>query len=191
MAKEVVYTDPRIDLALAHLSQGFRDKFSELQPIFEALASPKSPLNEKILFIKDELSEKKPELLFLATERIVDADDIEELLQGSLNEEINIVEILNFLEQEEIDAAVEEGLLDRLKARAASAKGKAASAASKLGAKAAGKLGAPEAAAELERAAAARKGAAQDKEVVVLRKSLGKRIKKVQARFQKELQAND
>ena len=91
--------------------------------------------------------------------------------------------------KEEIDAAVEEGLLDRLKARAASAKGKAASAASKLGAKAAGKLGAPEAAAELERAAAARKGAAQDKEVVVLRKSLGKRIKKVQARFQKELQA--
>ena len=91
--------------------------------------------------------------------------------------------------KEEIDAAVEEGLLDRLKARAASAKGKAASAASKLGAKAAGKLGAPEAAAELERAAAARKGAAQDKEMVVLRKSLGKRIKKVQARFQKELQA--
>jgi|TARA_R100000995_G_scaffold82926_1_gene57693 hypothetical protein len=91
--------------------------------------------------------------------------------------------------KEEIDAAVEEGLLDRLKARAASAKGKAASAASKLGAKAAGALGAPEAAAELERAAAARKGAAQDKEVVVLRKSLGKRIKKVQARFQKELQA--
>ena len=91
--------------------------------------------------------------------------------------------------KEEIDAAVEEGLLDRLKARAASAKGKAASAASKLGAKAAGALGAPEAAAQLERAAAKRKGAAQDKEVVVLRKSLGKRIKKVQARFQKELQA--
>jgi len=91
--------------------------------------------------------------------------------------------------KEEIDAAVEEGLLDRLKARAASAKGKAASAASKLGAKAAGALGAPEAAAELERAATKRKGAAQDKEVVVLRKSLGKRIKKVQARFQKELQA--
>ena len=91
--------------------------------------------------------------------------------------------------KEEIDAAVEEGLLDRLKARAASAKGEAASAASKLGAKAAGALGAPEAAAELERAAAKRKGAAQDKEVVVLRKSLGKRIKKVQARFQKELQA--
>ena len=91
--------------------------------------------------------------------------------------------------KEEIDAAVEEGLLDRLKARAASAKGKAASAASKLGAKAAGALGAPEAAAELDRAAASRKSAAQDKEVVVLRKSLGKRIKKVQARFQKELQA--
>ena len=91
--------------------------------------------------------------------------------------------------KEEIDAAVEEGLLDRLKARAASAKGKAAGAASKLGAKAAGALGAPKAAAELERAAAKRKGAAQDKEVVVLRKSLGKRIKKVQARFQKELQA--
>lgn len=91
--------------------------------------------------------------------------------------------------KEEIDAAVEEGLLDRLKARAASAKGKAASAASKLGAKAAGALGAPGAAAELERAAAARKGAAQDKEVEVLRNSLGKRIKRVQARFQKELQA--
>ena len=91
--------------------------------------------------------------------------------------------------KEEIDAAVEEGLLDRLKARAASAKGKAASAASKLGAKAAGALGAPSAAAELERAAAARKGAAQDKEVEVLRNSLGKRIKRVQARFQKELEA--
>ena len=91
--------------------------------------------------------------------------------------------------KEEIDAAVEEGLLDRLKARAASAKGKAASVASKLGAKAAGALGAPEAAAELERAAAKRKGAAQDKEVAVLKKSLGKRIKKVQDRFQKELQA--
>jgi hypothetical protein len=91
--------------------------------------------------------------------------------------------------KEEIDAAVEEGLLDRLKARAASAKGKAASAASKLGAKAAGALGASSAAAELERAAAARKGAAQDKEVEVLRNSLGKRIKRVQARFQKELEA--
>ena len=91
--------------------------------------------------------------------------------------------------KEEIDAAVEEGLLDRLKARAASAKGKAASAASKLGAKAAGALGASSAAAELERAAAARKGAAQDREVEVLRNSLGKRIKRVQARFQKELEA--
>jgi hypothetical protein len=99
--------------------------------------------------------------------------------------EVRLKEII----KEEIDAAVEEGLLDRLKARAASAKGKAASAASKLGAKAAGALGASSAAAELERAAAARKGAAQDREVEVLRNSLGKRIKRVQARFQKELEA--
>ena len=88
-------------------------------------------------------------------------------------------EQLNRLIQEEIDQAIEEGWMDRLKARSKGAGSRLKGAASGLGAKAAGALGAETAAGEMAAAQAAKQAGAAGEEAKSLMRSHHKKIEKV------------
>tara|TARA_Y100000034_G_C6885559_1_gene406580 strand:- start:1410 stop:1850 length:441 start_codon:yes stop_codon:yes gene_type:complete len=86
---------------------------------------------------------------------------------------------LNQIIQEEIDQAIEEGWLDRLKARGKGVKSRLKGAASGLGAKAAGALGAETAAGELTKKAAERKATGATEEAKSLMRSHHKKVDRI------------
>tara|TARA_R110000824_G_scaffold131404_1_gene293438 strand:+ start:942 stop:1361 length:420 start_codon:yes stop_codon:yes gene_type:complete len=89
---------------------------------------------------------------------------------------------------EEIDEAIDEGWLDRVKGKAAGMKSKAAGKMSDLGAKAARGLGADSAAAEMDRAGAERKADAPNQEKLGLMKSHSKKYSAATASMIKDAQ---